>query len=359
MKIVVTGATGNVGTSVIAALGADERVEEIVAIARRVPRSLPPAKVRWRRADVAASELEPLFAGAAAVIHLAWLIQPSRDERVTRRVNVEGSRRVFEATANAGVPALVHASSVGAYARGPSDRAVDESWPVTGIQSSFYSRHKAEAERLLDELERAHPNLRVARLRPALCFKAGAARGIRRLFMGPLLPGTLLRREWLKVLPFPRGLRTQAVHTDDVAQAYRLAALSDRRGAFNVAADPVLDAASVGRALGARALELPAALVRAAADASWRLRLQPTSPGWLDMGIETPLMDSARAREELGWTPRHSSEQALLELLDGLRRGSEQDTPPLAKASSGPLRSREFAAGVGGADGAVRSGETA
>ncbi len=358
MKIAVTGATGNVGTSVIAALSADEGVEEVVAIARRVPDSLPPPKVHWQRADVTEDELEPLFAGAAAVIHLAWLIQPSRDERVTQRVNVEGSRRVFDATAKAGVPALVYASSVGAYSPGPVDRAVDESWPVTGVQSSFYARHKAETERLLDELEAAERKLRIVRLRPGLCFKAGAATGIRRLFMGPLLPGTLLRRQWLKVLPFPRGLRTQAVHSDDVAQAYRLAALSEEHGAFNVAAEPVLDAATIGRALGARTIELPAAAVRTAADVSWRLRLQPTSPDWLDMGVGTPIMDTSRARERLGWTPRHSSEQALLELLEGLRVGAEQATPPLARSSSGPLRAREFAGGVGGADGAVRSGET-
>jgi nucleoside-diphosphate-sugar epimerase len=358
VKIAVTGATGNVGTSVIEALSADESVEEVVAIARRVPRTLPPPKVRWQRADVTESELEPLFAGAAAVIHLAWLIQPSRDERVTRRVNVEGSRRVFDATAKAGVPALVYASSVGAYSPGPAGEAVDESWPVNGVQSSFYARHKAETERLLDELEAAQPRLRVVRLRPGLCFKAGAATGIRRLFIGPLLPGALLRRQWLKVLPFPSGLRTQAVHSDDVAQAYRLAALSGEHGAFNVAAEPVLDRATVARALGARAIPLPAAAVRAAAEASWRLRLQPTSPDWLDMGIGTPIMDTTRARELLGWEPRHTAEQALLELIDGIRHGAEQDTPPLARASSGPLRAREFAGRVGGADGAARSGET-
>ncbi|HLH15024.1 MAG TPA: NAD-dependent epimerase/dehydratase family protein [Solirubrobacteraceae bacterium] len=354
MKVVVTGATGNVGTSLLARLQEDERVEEVVGLARRVPAlSLP--KVSWRRADVARSDLVALLRGADAVVHLAWLIQPSRDESATRRVNVDGSARVIDAVREAEVPALVYASSVGAYAPGPPDgRSVDESWPATGVRSSFYARHKAEVERLLDEFEERSPDTRVVRLRPGLCFKAPAATGIRRLFMGPLLPSPLLRREWLRVLPLPRGLRTQAVHSDDVGEAYRLALHHPRSATFNVAAEPVLDARTLSRALGARALELPPALVRAAADASWRLRLQPTSPGWLDMGMLTPVMDTSGAREQLGWTPGRRADEALLELLDGLRAGAEHATAPLQRATSGPLRIRELRSGVGATDGSER-----
>ena len=94
MRIVVTGATGNVGTSVLEALARDERVDEIVGIARRRPEWTNP-KTRFVTADVAEADLRPHFAGADAVIHLAWLIQPSRDERELERVNVRGSRKVF------------------------------------------------------------------------------------------------------------------------------------------------------------------------------------------------------------------------------------------------------------------------
>src|SRR5437868_1531702 len=118
MRVVVVGATGNVGTSVMQALVADDALEEIVAVARRAPRTHWP-RSRFVRADVSCDELTPLFSGADAVIHLAWLIQPSRDRAVTRRVNVAGSERVFRAVAEAGVPALVYASSVGAYSPGP------------------------------------------------------------------------------------------------------------------------------------------------------------------------------------------------------------------------------------------------
>ncbi len=346
MRVVVTGATGNVGTSVLAALARDPDVSEIVGLARRVP-EVSFAKTTWRQADISTDDLVPLLDGADAVIHLAWLIQPSRDEALTRRVNVDGSTRVFDAVSRAGVPALVYASSVGAYAPGSAEGAVDESWPTTGIQSSFYSRHKAEVERALDAFEASHPEVRTVRLRPALIFKRLAATEIRRLFMGPLVPNRALRRDWIGVLPFPRGLRTQAVHSHDVGEAYRLATTRPVRGAFNIAADPVLDLQVLRAALQARALEVPVSLVRAAAWTSWKLRLQPTSPGWLDMGMLSPIMDITRAHQELGWQPSFTAEQTVLELLEGLHSGAEIDTPPLSRGSSGPLRWREFRTGVG------------
>jgi nucleoside-diphosphate-sugar epimerase len=349
VRIVVTGASGNVGTSVLQALAGDQAVSEVIGLARRLPRR-PFAKTTWRQADVVRDDLAALFSGADAVIHLAWLIQPSRDETLTRSVNVEGSARVFEAVARAGVPALVYASSIGAYAPGPGTRPIEESWPTTGIVSSFYSRHKAEVERLLDRFESEHPDVRSVRLRPALIFKRDAATGIRRLFIGPLMPNRLLRRGALPVLPFPRGLRTQAVHSLDVGQAYRLAATTPVDGAFNIAAEPVLDAETIAETLGARPLPLAPGLVRRAASASWALRLQPTSPGWLDMGMLSPIMSTERARSELGWKPLFTAQEALGELLDGLRDGAGMQTPPLDPAASGRLRVREFATGIGATD---------
>jgi UDP-glucose 4-epimerase len=347
-RVVVIGATGNVGTSVVRALAADADVDAVVGVARRTPDAWTAApKVRWAAADVTTDPLEDLLADADAVVHLAWLIQPSRDEALTRRVNVDGSRRVFEAAARAGVPALVYASSVGAYSRGPKDRAVDESWPTEGIPGSFYARHKAAVERELDHFERAHPDIRVVRLRPALIFKREAASEIRRLFAGPLLPSPLMRRTLLPVVPAVPGLRFQAVHADDVGEAYRLAVLRDVRGAFNIAADPVLDPDELGRILGARPLPLPAAALRLGALVTWKLRLQPTPPGWVDMALAVPIMDFTRARTELGWTARRSSAEALLELLDGLRHHDGAPTPPLAPDAGGPLRVRELLTGLG------------
>jgi UDP-glucose 4-epimerase len=162
---------------------------------------------------------------------------------------------------------------------------VDESWPRNGVRSSFYWRHKAEAEWRLDAVEAANPGLRVVRIRPGLVFKREAASGVRRLFAGPLLPTPLLRPRLLRALPDVPGLRVQAVHADDVARAYLEAVVRDVWGAFNVAAEPVLDAPTVAAVLGATAVRIPAPAARALTALSWRLHLQPTPPGWLDLGL--------------------------------------------------------------------------
>src|SRR5215218_10384849 len=118
MRVVVVGATGNVGTSLLRSLANDDEINSVVGLARRRPELSMP-KVDWGEADISNSDLAGHFRGADAVVHLAWLIQPSRDERTTRAVNVEGSARLLRAVAEAGVPKLVYASSVGAYSRGP------------------------------------------------------------------------------------------------------------------------------------------------------------------------------------------------------------------------------------------------
>jgi UDP-glucose 4-epimerase len=346
VKVVVTGATGNVGTSVVEALSECQDVEEIVGLARREPTWTPP-KTRWHEANVLTADLEEEFRGADAVIHLAWAIQPSRDAVTLERINIEGSRRVFEAAAAAGVPKLVHASSVGVYSAGPKDREVDESWPAEGTPSSFYSRHKVAAERQLDRFEAANPETRVVRMRPALIFKEEAATEIRRLFIGPFLPSFLLRRGLVLALPRIQRLRFQAVHSKDIGQAYLRAVLADVHGAFNLAAEPPLSPEEMARLLGVRSFPVPAEAVRRLADLSWRLRLQPTPAGWLDMALNVPLMSSARAHSELGWKPRHSGIEALEELLEGIRAGTGQATPPLAEDDLA-ARLEDVKTGVGG-----------
>ncbi len=346
MRVVVTGATGNVGSSVLRALGREAAVDEILGLARRLP-ALRLPKVEWASADVAGTDLVALFRGADAVVHLAWLIQPARDEATTRRTNVDGSERVMHAVAKAGVPALVYASSVGAYSPGPKDRRVDESWPTDGISSLFYARHKAQVERLLDRFEEERPEVTVTRLRPGLTFKRDAASGIRRLFAGPFLPSPLVRKGLIGAVPDVANLRFQAVHSGDVGDAYRRAVLAKAPGPFNIAAEPVLDPAELGRLLDAPPIGVPARALRGAADAAYRLRLTPTPPGWLDLALSVPLMDTGRARSELGWVAERSSGDALLELLGGLRDGAGMNTPPLAVDTGGPGRLRELLTGVG------------
>jgi nucleoside-diphosphate-sugar epimerase len=347
MRVVVIGATGNVGSALVRALEAEPAVDEIVGVARRRP-DWQVGKTTWATADITRDDLGGLMQGADAVVHLAWLIQPSRDEAITYATNVDGSRRVFLAAISAQVPAVVYASSIGAYAAGPKDRAVDESYPTTGIPTSFYSRHKAEVERILDHLERDNQRTRFVRLRPGLIFQREAGAEIRRLFAGPFLPSVLVRKELVPVVPTTPRLRFQAVHAYDVADAYRRAILDpNARGAYNVAAEPVLDGPELGRILHARPVAVPERALRLAAALTWRARLQPTPEGWVDLALGVPIMDTTRVRDELGWAPVRSSGEALDDVLDGLRHSSGLPTPPLEPSAGGPLRVRELLAGVG------------
>src|SRR6266542_2812354 len=215
MRFVVVGASGNVGTALLRRLAREDQVDAVTGVARRVPgpdAGAPYDGVDWHAVDVGApdavSRLTDVFAGAGVVVHLAWQIQPSHDRRAIRRTNVTGTGYVAEAAVRASVPALVVASSVGAYAPGPKDEKVDE-------------------------VELAHPELRVVRVRPALTFQRSAAAEIARYFIGPLAPLQLLRLGRLPVVPYDPRLRVQAVHADDVAEAYTRAALGDLRGPVN------------------------------------------------------------------------------------------------------------------------------
>ncbi|GAB2886325.1 SDR family oxidoreductase [Streptomyces deserti] len=330
MRIVVTGATGNVGTSVVRLLSEDPEVGSVLGLARRIP-EWSPDKTDWSAVDLASehSGLVKEFAGADAVVHLAWAFQPTHDPATTWRTNVLGSMRVFEAVAAAGVPALVHASSVGAYSPGPKDHAVDESWPTHGWPDAAYCREKAYLERALDTFERDHPETRVVRMRPAFLFKRESASEQRRIFGGRFLPGPLARPELLPFLPDIPGLRVQALHTDDAANAYRLAVHTDVRGAFNLAAEPPVDAELLGEMLGARPIRLPRTAARSAIAAAWGLHLLPAPPHLFDAVLRLPLMDCTRARAELGWRPTRTATEVLEEFLQGLQQGAGARTEPL------------------------------
>ncbi|MBV2357269.1 NAD-dependent epimerase/dehydratase family protein [Streptomyces sp. J2-1] len=330
-RVVVTGATGNVGTSVVRLLAHDPGIKSVRGLARRTPAWAPP-KTEWAGLDLASDDANPAekFEGADAVIHLAWAFRPTHDPVATWRTNVLGSLKVFEAVAAARVPVLLHASSVGAYSPGPKDRTVDESWPTHGWPDAAYCREKAYLERALDVFERDHPEVRVVRMRPGFLFKRESASEQRRIFGGRFLPGPLARPELLRFLPDVPGLRAQVLHTDDAAEAYRLALHAPAaRGAYNLAADPPVDAGFLGELLGLRAVRMPPAAARSAIAAAWGLRLLPASPHLFDAVLRLPLMDCARAHRELGWHPRRSADEVLREFLEGMREGDGMDTVPL------------------------------
>lgn len=341
VKVVVLGASGNVGTAVLRALREADDVTEVGCVARRTPRRTPPAPydvATWTSVDIGAYDggavtrtLAAAMDGAAAVIHLAWAIQPNHERERLRRTNIVGTSRVLSAARAAGVDHVVVASSVGEYSPSHDHELHDESWPTKGIPSSEYSVDKADLETLLNEHENSHPEVLITRLRPALIFQRDAGSEILRYFFGPLVPARALSGH-LPLMGWPHNTTVQSVHADDVAQAY-LAALRLRPGgAFNVAADDVLGGAQIASLLsGGRFTHVPALAVRAAVSAGWNARAIPVSPGWVDMAANITLMSTAKAHDVLGWRPRHTALATVAEVLDGMVHGAGTASPPLRR----------------------------
>ena len=258
----------------------------------------PPAgkvdKTTWVAADVVDADLSSLFTGADAVVHLAWLIQPSRDKRTTGGARTWREARGFSTRSR--LPRACRRwstpSSVGAYSPGPKDRRVDESWPDRRHRELLLLAHtRREVERRLDRFEAR--GARGARRAAATGADLQARRGhpeIRRLFAGPSATRHPLLRP--RVDPArsrtPTGSIFQAVHSFDVGEAFRLAVTRGQaRGPYNVAADPVLDSRAAGLASSERA---PCRCPRR------RVRAGGPAPRW----PAAPAADRRRA----GWTWR-------------------------------------------------------
>jgi UDP-glucose 4-epimerase len=322
VRIVVTGATGNIGTALLRRIATATSGHTVVGVARRVPEPGDPVYdgVEWHALDLSTAEslpaLRDVVRGAEAVVHLVWALQPSRRLRYLLDLDLGGTARVIEAVESEHVGHLVHLSSIGAYSPGSKDVRVDESHPTEGIPQHPYSRHKVTAERMLDRLEQRSPDLVVTRLRPTLVMQRAAGSAIARYLLGPLVPTGVLRH--LPLLPLDSRLEFQTVHADDVADAIVRVLAMRAGGAFNLAAEPPLRAQDLADVLGTKLMPVPATVLRQLASLAWQARLQPVDPSWIDLALAVPLIDTARARRELGWEPSYDARAALLDLLTGM-----------------------------------------
>lgn len=345
-RIVITGASGNVGTALLRRLTADDSDYEIVGISRRRPPSDDVYRsAHWHELDLADSgvelELLKVFRGAACVVHLAWGFQPTRNRRYLDAVGVNGSAAVLSAAHNAKVPHLLHMSSVGTYAAGRYGQKVDETFSTAGIPSSAYSRAKSAVEHMLDGYEGHNPDgVGITRMRPGFILQRDAALGLRRYTLPAYVDPRWVR--WLPLLPLDRSLSVSIVHADDVADACVKAIERRALGPFNLAAEPPVGRDDIAKALRARPIHVPSPLLGLLVAASWRARLQPLDRGWLDMAFSLPLLDTDRARNVLGWSPRWSSEAALADLVDGFLHTWGTQSPVLRARSCAEAISRDL-----------------
>ena len=250
-----------------------------------------------------------------------------------RATNLDGSRRLFDAVAERRVPSLIYASSVGTYAPASKSRRHDE--VVAGhrhchehvLEAQGGRRDDARRRRARSSAATGGPHAHEPRV-PAVGGVGGApavsrfAPAVASSAPAPLGSG----RQSSDVPGHPRRR-----HRERISRGAR----RDVAGAFNVAAEPTLTMRRIAEAVGGRVVPMPERVLRAAVALSYAARFQPSEPGWLDMAVQAPLMDSSRARRELGWAERTSAVDALTELLDGIGDGAGYPTAPL-KPVAGP-----------------------
>jgi len=324
LTVAVTGPTGEIGKSVVAALERTREVARILGMARRQfdPEDEGWHKTAYRRGDVLdRRRVAALVQDADVVVHLAFLIMGS--EQQTRRVNVDGSRYVFEAAVAAGVPRIVYTSSVAAYGYEPGRKLpLTEDTPATGSRAHYYSAQKAQVEELLtDTLYGTATKAWV--MRP--CIVAGPraplvldslpyprhARGLlgRAGSLLGALPGVR------PVLPDP-GTPFQLVHHDDVANAIRAAVLGrGEPGPYNLAGPGEMTLSTVAAELGWYSLRVPSPAVDLAAAFVDHAPFLPSRAQWIQAAREPVIMSVAKARRELGWRPRHDALETLRETI--------------------------------------------
>lgn len=329
LRVAVTGPTGEIGISTISALEADPDVTEIVGMARRPfdPGAMGWTKTVYRQGDILDRDsVDTLVADADVVVHLAFIIMGSREE--SARVNLEGTRNVFEAAvASPRVRRLVYTSSVAAYGyHSDNPVPITEDVPVRGSAEHYYSEQKSACEATLAEVTAGSP-LEVYVLRP--CIVAGPkATALADVMPWNQLPGPVRRvAQTLPLLkpPFPDpGTPLQLVHHDDVASAIALAVTTTSAppGAYNIAADGVLSMSAVGDALGARPVKVPHTAAVATSELIARLPFVPSSLEWLHAGRTSVVMDTTKAKSQLGWTPKYTAAETLSALARTLDSGS-------------------------------------
>jgi UDP-glucose 4-epimerase len=329
LTVAVTGPTGEIGKPFIRALERQKDVTRILGMARRPfdPKAHHWTKTEYRQGDVLdRAAVDALCQEADVVVHLAFIIVAGSGE--SRQINLEGSRNVFEAAVKARAKRLVYASSVAAYGfHEDNPQPLTEDVPARGTEAHPYSADKAAVEDVLSEVvEGSETDAYV--FRP--CIVAGPEaplliNSIPYVQLSDKLPGAVRalfdQVPILKpVLPDP-GIPFQLVHHDDVALALRAAVLGrGTPGVYNLAGDGEITMRNLADALGYYTVPVPELAVDATAEVVSRLPFLPDEASWIEAARIPVLMDTAKARSELKWRPRHDALATLNETVEAHRQ---------------------------------------
>ncbi|MFN2594953.1 MAG: NAD-dependent epimerase/dehydratase family protein [Actinomycetota bacterium] len=329
--VAVTGAAGYIAGRLIRLLDADDRIERILGFDARRPR-LDAQKLIFDEDDVRSEALAARLSGVDVVVHLAFVMDPIKDESLMRDVNVNGSQNVFRAAGKAGVGKLVYTSSAVAYGAHPdNDVPLTEESPLRANLDFSYPAHKLEVEYVLKEVQSDFPELKMVVLRPSIVFGPNTDNAWSHALESPFLLGVNGHRPPL-----------QFVHEEDVAAALFFSCTEPIEGYFNVAADGWLELSEILSLLKRRRIEVPEPVAFALMERMWRMGWSDAPAGMLHYLMHPWVVSNAKLTEA-GFKPAHSNEEALQAVIDktrdhvriGGRRVRRSDVSKVAIAGAG------------------------
>jgi nucleoside-diphosphate-sugar epimerase len=329
LTVAVTGISGTLGLGLMPLLEADDRVAHVTGIARRPfdPAEHGWTKTKYQRGDVRDAQLlRDAFGGADVVVHLAFQVTGAGSSATIESVNIDGTLNAFDAAAAAGARRFVFASSVAAYGfHRDNPIGMTEDWPTRPAARLFYAQEKARLERLLRARAEAGgrdvPALYL--LRPSVVAgpHAVGAKQLPRGLRGVLAGAPVRWAAWMPVpVPVPE-LPLQLVHEADVGRALLLCVVAaGPPGAYNIAADGIVTAGTVARELGIASFPVSPRLTQAAARALAAVPFLPPVAQWVEAASHPAIMDTTRAKAELGWAPEFTALETLRDTLRPHRR---------------------------------------
>lgn len=306
-KVLVTGASGYIGSLAVAALADDaEHVSKVVATdVRRVPPAQRKPGVVYLEHDVLEPGLDALLREHEidTVVHLAAIVSPGKDSnpQLEYDVDVLGTRNTLEACVRACVGQIIVTSSGAAYGYHADNRPLlTEDCPLRGNDEFPYARHKRMVEQMLADYRRDQPQLGQLIFRPGTVLGATAHNQITNLFEKPVVLGI-------------DGAATPFVFIwdRDVVDCIVHGVRTGKTGIYNLAGDGVMTLREIATRLGKRYVSLPPALVSGGLAVLSKLGVSRYGPEQLRFLQYRPVLDNEALKHEFGYTPQRTSRQVF------------------------------------------------
>ncbi len=318
MKVAITGAAGYIGKQIVDKLSLDPEIEQINAIDIVKPKiSLAKKqvkKIKFFTSNILDRDLVELFWGCEVVIHLAFKIGDSKNRPALYRINVDGSRNVFNSAQEAGAKKLIVSSSIAVYGYYPDNpKVIDENTPLLANTDNAYSDTKRLVEILLDDYEKRYPYMDIIRFRPGVILGANTRNNFRTMLTLPF---------WIEFEGDGPGFfsRTAVVHEDDVVDAFLIAIKSKCKGAYNLAVEPFVTRDEILKITKQPILKLPANLIAFLLDTAYKMKIT-NSPASDMYYMMYPIPASGnKAIKELGWKPKYTGLEAVRDLFNSIKK---------------------------------------